>query len=121
MRTESTVKPPEELFLIEMTDGGKCNVHLYESVGEKETEGGDTLYEYGLYILHDIRFHESLGKNIAENTEAWLEKAKEKAEAEYTERQMTEQEITDLMLESIEQGQQITELELMILGGTDNV
>lgn len=77
---------------------------------------GETVKQYG------VRFG-GTSSTVCERLgdTAGLEKAKEKAEAEYTESQMTEQEITDLMLESIEQGQQITELELMILGGTDNV
>ena len=48
-----------------------------------------------------------------------MAKDKENAEPEYTETQRLQQDITDLMLESIEQGQQITDLELLIMGGNE--
>ena len=40
-------------------------------------------------------------------------------ERTYTDLELTEQEITDLELTTIEQGQQMTDLELMILEGYD--
>ena len=39
----------------------------------------------------------------------------------YTQLELTQQSITDLELTTIEQGQQITDLELMILEGNANV
>ena len=81
------------------------------------------MYEYDTYVLYGIPYHDNLGGNIAANETAWLDMAKaaENAEPEYTDIQKLEQEITDQMLENIEQGQQITDLELLILGGTENV
>lgn len=40
---------------------------------------------------------------------------------QYTESELVQQMITDLELSDLEQGQTITDLELMILGGTQNV
>ena len=125
MRAESTVKPPVSLkFIIEETGSGKCNVHLYENIEETANECGDTIYTYDVYILEGIPYHENLKRNIKANREEWLKiaKAKEEQQPEYTEVQLLQQEITDQMLENIEQGQHITELELLILmGGTENV
>ena len=120
MRAESTVKPPVSLkFIIEELGSGKCNVHMYENIEEKTTEEGDTLYTYDVYILKDIPCHENLKVNIKSKKAAWLAMAKaaEEAEPEYSDIQRLEQDITDQMLENIEQGQYITELELLIIGG----
>lgn len=122
MKAESTIKPPVvNKFLIEQTGNGKCIVHFYENIEEKTTDDGDTIYSFDWYSLEDIPYHENLKSNIKSNKAVWLKKAKEKesAEPEYTERQLLEQDITDLMLENIEQGQQITDLELLILGGVE--
>ena len=125
MRAESTVKPPVNLrFIIEQTGGGRCNIHFYENIEEATNDEGGKIYAYDVYILRDIPYHENLKANIKAKRDEWLEtaKAKEAEAPEYTELQLLQQEITDLMLESIEQGQYITELELLILtGGTDNV
>lgn len=40
---------------------------------------------------------------------------------QYTDLELVQQEVTDLELATIEQGQAQTDLELMILGGADNV
>lgn len=122
MRAESTIKPPvKDKFLIEQTGNGRCNVHFYEDIEQRTTEEGDTLYSFDWYVLENVYYHDNLKKNIKENKFAWLGAAKDKANAEpeYTEKQRMEQDITDLMLESIEQGQQITDLELMIMGGNE--
>lgn len=122
MQAESTIKPPVgNKFLIEQTGNGKCIVHFYENIEEKTTDDGDTIYSFDWYSLEDIPYHENLKSNIKSNKAVWLKKAKEKesTEPEYTERQLLEQDITDLMLENIEQGQQITDLELLILGGNE--
>lgn len=120
MKAESTIKPPATAkFLIEQTGNGKCNVHFYENIEQKTTEDGDTIYSYDVYVLNHIPYHENLESNIKANKNVWLQTAKDKenAEPEYTETQRLQQDITDLMLENIEQGQQITDLELLILGG----
>ena len=122
MKAESTIKPPVTYnFLIERTGNGKCNVHFYENIDQRTTEDGDTLYSFDWYVLEDVNYHDNLKKNIKANKSAWLKAAKDKenAEPEYTETQRLQQDITDLMLESIEQGQQITDLELLIMGGNE--
>lgn len=122
MKAESTIKPPvTSKFLIEQTGNGKCNVHFYENIEQRITEDGDTLYSFDWYVLENIRYHDNLENNIKENKDVWLKAAKDKenAEPEYTEIQRLQQDITDLMLESIEQGQQITDLELLIIGGNE--
>lgn len=125
MRAESTIKPPVSLkFAIEKTGNCKCNVHFFENVEEHTNEDGDTIYTYDVYILKGIPYHDNLKNNIETQKSKWLEiaKAKEDEEPNYTEVQLLQQEITDQMLENIEQGQYITELELLILnGGTENV
>jgi len=125
MRAESTVKPPLSLkFTIEETGNGKCNVHLYENIEETTNEEGDTIYSYDVYTLENVPYHENLKTNIKNKKAAWLERAKEaeNADPEYTELQRLQQDVTDLMIENIEQGQYITELELLILmGGSENV
>jgi hypothetical protein len=111
-------------FTIEETGNCKCNVHLYENIEEHTNEDGDIIYTYDVYVLEGIPYHENLKTNIKAKKGRWLEiaKAKEDEEPEYTEVQLLQQEITDQMLENIEQGQHITELELLILmGGTENV
>ena len=120
MRAESTIKPPVTLnFLIEQTENGKCNVHFYENITQRTTEEGDTLYSFDWYVLENVNYHENLKQNIEENKAVWLKTAKDKenAEPEYTDTQRLEQDITDQMLENIEQGQYITDLELLIIGG----
>lgn len=122
MRVESTVKPPvKDKFLIEQTGNGKCNVHFYDNVEERTTEDGDTLYSFDWYVLEGVCYYDNIKKNIKAHKAAWLGAAKdrENAEPEYTEKQRMEQSITDLMLENIEQGQQITDLELLIMGGNE--
>ncbi len=122
MQAESTIKPPVTAkFLIEQTGNGKCSVHFYENIEQKTTEEGDTIYSYDVYVLDVIPYHENLENNIKTNKAAWLQAAKDKenAEPEYTEAQRLQQDITDLMLENIEQGQQITDLELLIMGGNE--
>ena len=122
MKTESTIKPPvTSKFLIEQTGNGKCNVHFYENIEQRTTEDGDTLYSFDWYVLEDVNYHDNLKKNIEANKIVWLKAAKDKenAEPEYTEAQRLQQDITDLMLESIEQGQQITDLELLMIGGNE--
>lgn len=122
MKAESTIKPPvADKFLIEQTGNGKCNVHFYENIEQRTTEDGDTLYSFDWYVLEDINYHDNLKNNIESNEDIWLKAAKDKenAEPEYTETQRLQQDITDLMLESIEQGQQITDLELLIMGGNE--
>ncbi len=122
MKAESTIKPPVTAkFLIEQTGNGKCNVHFYENIEQRTTEDGDTLYSFDWYVLEDVNYHDNLKKNIKANKSVWLKAAKDKenAEPEYTETQRLQQDITDLALENIEQGQQITDLELMILGGNE--
>lgn len=124
MKSESTIKPSlTQKFSIEHTHDGKCNVHFYENVTERINDFEDTVYEYDTYVLYGIPYHDNLEGNIAANETAWLDMAKaaENAEPEYTKIQKIEQEITDQMLENIEQGQQITDLELLILGGMENV
>lgn len=125
MRAESTIKPPVSLkFAIEKTSNRKCNVHFFENVEEHTSEDGETIYTYDVYVLKEIPYHENLKNNIEAQKSKWLEiaKAKEDEEPEYTEVQLLQQEITDQMLENIEQGQYITELELLILnGGKENV
>lgn len=123
MKTESTVKPPESAFTIERLKCGKCNVHLFENIEKTTNTYGDTIYTYDLYILRDIRYHNKLGENMEAYYTKWLEKAKaaENEEPAYTEIQRLQQDMTDLMLENIEQGQYITELELLIMGGNKNV
>lgn len=120
MRAESTIKPPmSPKFIIEETGNGKCNVHLYENIEETTNDDGDIIYTYDVYILGAIPYHENLKANIKAKKDRWLKtaKAKEEEELEYTEVQLLQQEITDQMLENIEQGQHITELELLILMG----
>jgi hypothetical protein len=122
MKAESTIKPPvTSKFLIEQTGNGKCNVHFYENIEQRTTEDGDTLYSFDWYALEDVNYHDNLKKNIEANKGVWLKAAKDKenAEPEYTEAQRLQQDITDLMLESIEQGQQITDLELLMIGGNE--
>lgn len=122
MRAKSTVKPPLSFkFTIEMTEGDKCNVHFYENIEQTTSEEGDTLYTYDEYTLYDVPYHDNLKANIEAQKSAWIEKAKEaeNAEPEYTELQKIQQDITDQMIENIEQGQYITELELLILGGNE--
>ena len=122
MKAESTIKPPvTSKFLIEQTGNGKCNVHFYENIEQRTTEDGDTLYSFDWYVLEDVNYHDNLKNNIKANKSIWLKAAKDKenAEPEYTETQRLQQDITDLMLESIEQGQQITDLELLIMGGNE--
>lgn len=122
MKTESTIKPPvTSKFLIEQTGNGKCNVHFYENIEQRTTEDGDTLYSFDWYVLEDVNYHDNLKKNIEANKVVWLKAAKDKenAEPEYTEAQRLQQDITDLMLESIEQGQEITDLELLMIGGNE--
>lgn len=120
MRAESAIKPPVSLgFSIEQTAESRCNIHFYKNIEQTEKENGDILYSYDLYSLENIPYHENLKNNIKANKTAWIQMAidKENADPEYTEQQLLEQDITDLMLDNIEQGQQITELELLILGG----
>ena len=120
MKAESTVKPPLSLkFTIEESGGGKCNVHLYENIEETITKEGDVIYTYDVYTIENIPYHSALRTNIENERAAWLEmaKASEEADPEYTEIQRLEQDITDQMIENIEQGQYITELELLIIGG----
>lgn len=122
MKAESTIKPPvTSKFLIEQTGNGKCNVHFYENIEQRTTEDGDTLYSFDWYVLNDVNYHDNLEKNIEANKAIWIKTAKDKenAEPEYTEAQRLQQDITDLMLESIEQGQQITDLELLMIGGNE--
>ena len=122
MKAESTIKPPVTAkFLIEQTGNGKCNVHFYENIEQRTTEDGDTLYSFDWYVLNDVDYHDNLEMNIEANKVIWFEMAKDKenSEPEYTETQRLQQDITDLMLESIEQGQQITDLELLIMGGNE--
>lgn len=122
MKAESTIKPPvTSKFLIEQTGNGKCNVHFYENIEQRTTEDGDTLYSFDWYVLNDVNYHDNLEKNIKANKAIWIKtvKDKENAEPEYTEAQRLQQDITDLMLESIEQGQQITDLELLMIGGNE--
>lgn len=125
MQTESTVKPPSALkFLIEETGGGRCNIHFYENIREGVNPEGDALYTYDWYVLEDVPYHPNLKANIKAEKSRWLAIAKEQedAEPEYTEFQLLQQEITERMLENIEQGQQITELELLIrTGGEQDV
>lgn len=123
MRTESTVKPPLSGYEIEDIGGGLCNVLLYDNVTEVtrenyESETTETAYEYDFYILTRTNY-EDLANNLANNLSDWIAMAKaaENAAPQYTEVQQMQQDMTDLMLENIEQGQQITDLELMILGG----
>ncbi len=120
MQTESTIKPPIQLrFIIEETGNGKCNIHFYENIEQTTNKGGDTVYTYDLYILKDMRYHANLKNNIKANKAKWLAMAiaAENAAPEYSESQRLEQEITDLQIENIEQGQQITDLEIMVLEG----
>ena len=122
MKAASTIKPPvTDKFLIEHTGNGKCNVHFYENIEQRTTEDGDTLYSFDWYVLEDVNYHDNLKNNIKANKSIWLKAAKDKenAEPEYTETQRLQQDITDLMLESIDQGQQITDLELLIMGGNE--
>ena len=122
MKAESTIKPPvTSKFLIEQTGNGKCNVHFYENIEQRTTEDGDTLYSFDWYVLNDVNYHDNLEKNIEANKAIWIKtvKDKENAEPEYTEAQRLQQDITDLMLESIEHGQQITDLELLMIGGNE--
>lgn len=121
MRAESTVKPPQAKFLVEQTSGDKCNVHMYENVKQVTNEEGEKLYEYDVYVLEGIPYHSNLSANIGAVKAKWLEtaKAKENEPPEYTPLQLSEQNITDLQLENIEQGQMITDLELMIMEGAN--
>ena len=124
MRSESTVKPPLSGYEIEDIGGGKCNILLYDNVKEttKVTEESDeetTIYEYDFYLLANRTNYDNLADNLVNNLSAWMAMAKaaENAAPQYTEVQQMQQDMTDIMLENIEQGQQITDLELMILGG----
>lgn len=125
MRSESTVKPPLNGYEIEDIGGGKCNILLYDNVTEvtKSNESNEetTAYEYDFYLLGNRTNYENLPNNLSNNLYAWIEMAKvaENAAPQYTEIQQMQQDMTDLMLENIEQGQQITDLELMILGGDE--
>ena len=124
MRSESTVKPPLSGYEIEELGGGKCNILLYDNVTEvtkvtEESNEETTIYEYDFYLLTNRTNYENLTNNLTNNLSAWIAmaKASENAAPQYTEVQQMQQDMTDLMLENIEQGQQITDLELMILGG----
>lgn len=79
MKTQSTIKPPLSGFLIEQINGNKCNVHIYENV----IYDGD-IYEYDLYILENIPYHDRLGENIETSKTAWVEMAKGKLTPEPT-------------------------------------
>lgn len=119
MKTSSYIKPSEPLKLD--IKGSTCNIFFYNNINTSTDEYGNTIYQYDLYVLYDIPYHNNLEKNITSAFDLWLEKAidKENAEPEYTEEQRLQQEVTDLMIENIEQGQQITDLELLILGGNE--
>ena len=121
MRAESTVRPPQAKFLVEQTSGNKCNVHMYENVKQVTNEECEKLYAYDVYVLEGIPYHDRLSANIAAAKSAWLERAKSKEDEppQYTPLQLAEQNITDIQLDNIEQGQMITELELMILEGVN--
>jgi len=121
VRAESTVKPPQAKFLVEQTSDDKCNVHMYENVKQVTNEEGEKLYEYDVYVLEGIPYHDRLSANIAAAKSAWLERAKSKEDEppQYTPLQLAEQNITDLQIENIEQGQMITDHELMILEGVN--
>lgn len=123
MKAESTVKPMS--YSIER-NGEYAEITLYENIEEMtwENEQGEEekYYVYDEYRL-TIPYRDNLAAGIEKYFDAWLDMAKaaENAEPEYTDIQKLEQEITDQMLENIEQGQQITDLELLILGGMENV
>ena len=123
MRSESTVKPPLSGYEIEDIGGGKCNILLYDNVTEvtnsNESNEETTIYEYDFYLLTNRTNYENLGNNLVNNLSAWIAMAKadENAAPQYTEVQQMQQDMTDIILENIEQGQQITDLELMLLGG----
>lgn len=76
MKTESTVTPPESMFLIERTENNKCNIHMYENVMENTSEGSETIYSYDLYVIKNIPFHDNLENNITECFDEWLTMAK---------------------------------------------
>lgn len=124
MRSESTVKPPINGYEIEDIGGGLCNILLYDNVTEatkvtEESNEETTIYEYDFYMLTNRTNYDNLANNLVNNLSTWIAMAKaaENAAPQYTEVQQMQQDMTDLMLENIEQGQQITDLELMILGG----
>lgn len=76
MKTISTVKPPFSMFLIEQTKNGKCNLLFFENVKKTEENNENIRYEYDLYILKDVIFHDNLEKNILKNINAWMKMAK---------------------------------------------
>ena len=110
MKTHSDIMP-ETLKI------NRLNIHNAEILLAENIEKTGEKYEYDLYTL-TIPYRENLESAIRENPDVWLAYAKARQnEVVYTSEQLMQQEITDLQLENIEQGQQITELELILLEG----
>lgn len=110
MKTQSDVMP--DVFKINKLKRGDVEILLADNI-----ERIDDKYEYDLYTL-TIPYRKNLESAIRSNPDVWLAFAKAKQnEVVYTQEQLLQQEITDLQLENIEQGQQITDLELIILEG----
>ncbi len=110
MKTQSDLKP--DSLKLNKIKKGNVEILLTENI-TKNDEG----YEYDLYTL-TVPYRENLESAIRSNPDVWLAYAKAKqSEVVYTTEQILQQEITELQLENIEQGQQITDLELIILEG----
>lgn len=110
MRTKSNIKP--ETLKLNMINKNNVEVLLAENISK--TDDG---FEYDLYTI-SVPYRENLENAIRQNPDAWLAYAKARqTEVVYTTDQLLQQEITELQLENIEQGQQITDLELIILEG----
>ena len=96
MKTVSNIRP-EQTF-IEIFASDKCNVLFAENVEENDNE-----YEYDLYVLKNISYHENLENNINSNRTEWLQMAMDKEnEVIYTEEQKIQQMITDAQIETLE-------------------
>lgn len=110
MKAQSELKPKD--FKISKFNNRSAEVLFTDNV--ISTENG---FEYDLYAL-TLPYRENLESAIRANPEVWLEYAKQRQnEVVYTSEQLMQQEITELQLENIEQGQLITDLELIILEG----
>jgi len=108
MKTQSDIMP--DVLKINKLKRGNAEILLAENIEKKSDK-----YEYDLYTL-TVPYRENLENAIRSNPDVWLAFAKAKqAEVVYTTEQLLQQQITELELENIEQGQQITDLELIIL------
>ncbi len=73
MITQSLNKPKQ--ITVEII-GDKAIVSITENVKSYKNEDGKTVYEYDLYQFPNVRYHDNLEKNVANNIGQWLSKAR---------------------------------------------